>query len=270
MKKIELNIGWQERCDTDFYVTELLNYTEKPFDKISVAQRTHDKYYDDQTSKYYHMSVDDILAAWEEKAVRSQIIGHALDDFTGVIVEPVRMRDHYNITMQSWLDKYSNDTVIMAIANGWKNYWQRLSDLGYYFVCREQPLSRQCGDHTIRGRADMIVYYPPKNTVLIIDWKTVEKMDNGTSFSVPMLGPDWVKRYPQCKLNHYGLQVNTYHSMVEDICNDEYNITSAIVHIEHNGNVNTYQHPVKYDREQMDELLSWCIKRKIEEPLLYS
>ena len=40
---------------------------EEPFDQLGVAQKTHDKYFDDPTSEYYRMSVKQIIEKWSAK-----------------------------------------------------------------------------------------------------------------------------------------------------------------------------------------------------------
>ena len=49
---------------------------------------------------------------WTNKQLRSQEIGKALDAYTGLVEEPDRMRDHYDMTWESWNDLYKNDETI--------------------------------------------------------------------------------------------------------------------------------------------------------------
>lgn len=55
MERINLDISWQPWRRTDHYVTKILKYIEEPFDKEAKAKDMFEKYYDDLSSKYYHM-----------------------------------------------------------------------------------------------------------------------------------------------------------------------------------------------------------------------
>ena len=42
-------------------ISAVLGMLEEPFDQLGVAQKTHDKYFDDPASEYYRMSVKQII-----------------------------------------------------------------------------------------------------------------------------------------------------------------------------------------------------------------
>lgn len=270
MELVDLDVNWQETCKVDYGVTGILRHTTKVFVKEKVAQEMVDKCFWNPLSKYYQMSYDDIINSWEINRERTQNIGHALDDYIGVILEPERMKDHHDLTYDQWVEKYKDDTEIMTVVNGWAKYWKHLEDIGYKMVKREQPFIREYHGKTLKGRADMILYYPPKDTILIIDWKSTADVTPSKKPAVRyMSGPEWVTKYPEEKLFSYGLQVNTYKHMLIPLCNRPYNINTAIIQIDRAGEAHAYPSPVPYDSKNMDELINWCVAQQIEHPDKY-
>lgn len=266
MERIDLDIDWQEKVDTDYCVTELLRYVDDPFNKMERAISVNARQYANPESPYFMKSPEEIVKIWTDKQLRSQEIGKALDAYTGLVEEPDRMRDHYDTTWESWNDLYNNDETIMTICNGWKTFWEGLEKLGYKMVKREQHFHKEWNGKSVRGRTDMILYYPPKDALLLIDWKTSEVMNVARKRRFGLHGPDWCSGLAQEKLTHYGLQVNTYRTMLQDCCNKPYTIHEAVIQIARDGKANVYREPVLYNRHQMDELIEWCINENIKDP----
>lgn len=272
MDVIDLGIDWQEKEETEFCVTEILRYTEDPFNKKQAANNIFLNKFIDPTSQYYQMTPEQIIEQWDKKRLRSQEVGHALDDFTGIITEPARMKDHQDITMESWLSIYKNDEEITRIAKAWYGYWKKLEERGFKMVRREQHFHKDYAGHSVRGRSDMILYYKPTNTITIIDWKTSEDITCERKKHFGLHGPKWCAGLAQEKLTHYGLQVNTYHHMLEDLIpkDKQYNISECIIQITRNGQVNYYKNPIPYVRGDMQELIEWCVNERVKNPDLYA
>ena len=261
MERINLDISWQPWRRTDHYVTKILKYIEEPFDKEAKAKDMFEKYYDDLSSKYYHMTAQEIQDMWEAAVTRAQIIGHALDDYIGLRVEPESML----MTMDEWMLSYGDDETIMKIVKGWEAYWTRLENLGYKFVCRERYLHRVSDGISVRGRFDMVVYYPPLDCVVIIDWKTSDAITSEKKY-YGLKGPVWVQMLPKEKLTMYGLQTNAYRWMLTPLCNHPYKVVTLVVQIDKEGEAHAYKNAVKYDDASMERLLQWCILENEKNP----
>jgi hypothetical protein len=83
-----------------YSVSKIVEAMHAPFDKESVANKTFSKYFNDPNSKYYHMSVQEIIASWNAKAELGRNNGKALDTYIGMILE--------NHESQEILEKYKS------------------------------------------------------------------------------------------------------------------------------------------------------------------
>ena len=242
----------------------MLHYLNDKFEKEKQAQAMFEKYYDLEGSKYYQMTKEDIIAKWDATTERSIDLGHALDDFTGLTIEPENMK----IDREMWKRKYGDDEEIMNIVRAWYRYWKGLEELGWKLVTREQHLHKLYNGHTVSGKADIILYYPPSNTIAIIDWKTTDKLVSATKRLNPIHGPEWTMGMTQEKLTHAGMQASVYRDMVEDLIPSDkvYNIVTAIVNVKKDGSVSTYKDPVQYNKKNINDLMLWCIEQQMKDP----
>ena len=266
MEKVNLDINWQERTDeSEYSVTQLLRYVDDPFNKKERSKAVSDRHFNDPTSEYYKMTPEQIEKKWADNQLMSQRIGHALDDYTGLVIEPERMHED-GMTMSSWEQEYGDIDGIIKLVHGWESYWDILQTLGYQFVKREQHFHYTWEGKVVRGRADMILYYPDRDTVVIVDWKTSKNIVVDRKKHFGLHGPAWVNGLAQEKLTHYGLQTNAYRRMLIPLCERPYNITTAIIQVGRDGTVHPYRNPIPYIEKDMDELMSWCINEMTIDP----
>ena len=62
-------------------ISQVLGMLVEPFDSKGVAQKTHDKHFNNPESQYYQMSVEQIMEAWSAKGAESCKYGSLLDDY---------------------------------------------------------------------------------------------------------------------------------------------------------------------------------------------
>ena len=267
MEKIDLGIAWQGWPEKyEFSVTQMLHYLNDKFEKEKQAQALFEKQYNLEGAKYFGMRPEDIIKKWDDTRDRAIDLGHALDSWVGAVVEPEKTK--WSCNKEMWKERFGQDEEMVRIAKSWKKYWDGLEELGYKLVAREQHMHKDYNGHCVSGKPDIILYYPPSNTILIIDWKTTDKLVSATKRLNPMYGPDWAKAMTQEKLTHSGLQCCVYRDMLEDLLPKDkvYNIETAIVNIKKDGSSNTYPHPVDYDKDRINELVCWCINKHFEDP----
>ena len=56
-------------------ISTILSMLQEPFDQKGVAEKTFNKRFNDPTSEYYQMTVEEIIEKWEDKAATSRRYG---------------------------------------------------------------------------------------------------------------------------------------------------------------------------------------------------
>lgn len=267
MERVDLGIEWQSfPTPYEYSVTQILHYLNDEFDKEKQAEAMALKYYDAEGSKYYKMDAATIIRAWDMKRDRAIDLGHCLDDWAEAIIDPGD--EEHGMTRERWKVRHGNDKEKMNIIRSWTKYWHQLEDIGYKLVAREQHLHKYYGGHAVSGKPDIILYYPPTNEIVIIDWKTTNKLVSEVKREHLIHGPEWTRGLTQEKLTHSGIQCHVYKDMLEDILPEghDFKVSDAIVNIRKTGQIITYQNPVPYDKEKINELMDWGVRQKIEHP----
>ena len=68
-------------------ISTILSMLQEPFDQKGVAEKTFNKRFNDPTSEYYQMTVEQIIEKWEDKAAASRRYGKLNDDYIGIVLE---------------------------------------------------------------------------------------------------------------------------------------------------------------------------------------
>ena len=68
-------------------ISNILSMLQEPFDQKGVAEKTFNKRFNDPTSEYYQMTVEQIIEKWEDKAAISRRYGKLNDDYIGIVLE---------------------------------------------------------------------------------------------------------------------------------------------------------------------------------------
>ena len=86
-----------------YSVSKILEVIKRPFEKDKIAMMCFTKGFNDPESKYYHMTVEEILKSWQDKANIGMANGKILDTFIGLTLDV--------FTPQDIIDKYVSSTV---------------------------------------------------------------------------------------------------------------------------------------------------------------
>lgn len=187
-----------------YSVSKIVEVMHEPFDKEGVANKTFSKHFNDPNSKYYHMSVQEIIASWNAKAELGRNNGKALDTYIGMILE--------NHESEEILEKYK--TSLNEIAANKCNVFDKFYNENIVnkleFLTREQMLHDETKG--VVGRFDAMflkndVRTPGVQNLLLIDWKNTEKIETSNSYS-KLKGP--LYKYDDCELNRYTIQLYIY------------------------------------------------------------
>jgi ATP-dependent exoDNAse (exonuclease V) beta subunit len=237
-----------------YSVTKICDALHKPFDKEGVAKKQFIEHFDDPSSKYYHMTVEEIIAQWEEKGKFGRENGKALDKFIGMILE----KDE----SQEVLDKYTSS--LNEVAGNKCKQWQKfyLSNIKgkIEFVGRELMLhSEKLG---VNGRLDAL--FLKGDTLLLIDWKNNDKISTENSYE-KCKGP--LYEYDASDLNIYTVQVYIYVYILRNVYHlDNIKIVPLITRIGQDD-FGLYSPVIPYSDRLVEDIISFAkkeINKKIE------
>ena len=169
-------------------ITTILGMLEEPFDQLGVAQKTHDKHFDNPASEYYRMSVEQIIEKWLAKGADSRHYGSMLDDYIGLNL------NHKDIELRMFkLDNnYDNDERLHGLCDSFDNFYSILQKSGdtifvdrertvYYDIEIDNPLTGEKMKYNIKGRFDALFYNKRTNKWIVIDWKSSGSIDKNLS-----------------------------------------------------------------------------------------
>lgn len=237
-----------------YSVSKIVEVLHKPFEKEKVAQKTFDKHFDDPESKYYHMSVEEILSSWEEKAKFGRENGKTLDKFIGMILEKNESQDV--------LDKFISSVNPVA-ANKCKQYQQfyennikgKLDFIGRELMLHSPKLK-------VNGRLDAL--FMKGDNLLLIDWKNNETISTSNDWE-KCKGP--LYQYDACDLNLYTVQVYIYVYILRKIYHlDNLSIIPLIVRIGEND-FGIYSPKIPYSDKLVEDIIAFAsaeINKQIE------
>ena len=187
-----------------YSVSKIVEAMHVPFDKEGVANKTFSKYFNDPNSKYYHMSVQEIISSWNAKAELGRNNGKALDNYIGMILE--------NHESEEILEKYkaSLKEIAASKCNVFDKFYNENIANKLEYVAREQILHDETKG--VVGRFDAMflkndVRLPGVQNLLLIDWKNTEKIETSNPYN-KLKGP--LYKYDDCELNRYTIQLYIY------------------------------------------------------------
>ena len=187
-----------------YSVSKIVEAMHVPFDKEGVANKTFSKYFNDPNSKYYHMSVQEIISSWNAKAELGRNNGKALDNYIGMILE--------NHESEEILEKYKTSLKEIAASkcNVFDKFYNENIANKLEYVAREQILHDETKG--VVGRFDAMFLkndarLPGVQNLLLIDWKNTEKIETSNPYN-KLKGP--LYKYDDCELNRYTIQLYIY------------------------------------------------------------
>lgn len=233
-----------EKCP--FSVSKIVELCKAEFNKEKVSKQCFEKYYNDESSVYYHKTQQDILNMWEEKSQRGKDSGVALDDYIGSILLG-------DIEQQKYLYDNCVDEKIKLKFDTFKTlYENEFLAKGFEFVCREGILYDD--KHKWKGRYDAI--FIKNNTIVLIDWKNNEKITTENAFQ-NMRGAMY--KYPSSDLNGYTVQIYLYKYALRHIFGFiDYDIKTVICRVGE-GEYQFFVPQIEYSDELVESILGYAI-----------
>lgn len=189
-----------------FSISSIIEQLKPEFDQLKVATKTHAKYFNDESSKYYRKSVDEILEMWKKKGQVSTSNGSMLDDYIGLVLE--------GESTDLWeMDNLYENELLKNKCHAAKNVINSLEANGFGYIAREIPVfvdidvdGVKCRVH---GRFDALfgLSYGEELVLYLIDWKNTSDISFQNSYE-KMVGP--CKKYDNANGNAYKIQVEIY------------------------------------------------------------
>ena len=237
-----------------YSVSKIVEVMHAPFDKESVANKTFSKYFNDPNSKYYHMSVQEIIDSWNVKAELGRNNGKILDTYIGMILENHESKDI--------LEKYKSslsEIVATNKCNIFDKFYKENVENKLEYVTREQILHDETTG--VVGRFDALFLkndakLPGLQNLLLIDWKNTEKIETSNLYN-KLKGP--LYKYDDCELNRYTIQLYIYVYILRKVYHlTDIRIIPLLVQI---GSVEytIYAPQIPYSDELVSDIISFAI-----------
>lgn len=229
-----------------YSVSKIVAAIHKPFEKEAVAQKTFDKHFNDPESKYYHMSVEEIIAQWDKKGMIGRSNGKTLDKFIELILDKNSPDDV--------LEKYisSLNPVIANKCRQFKLFYENNIVNKLEFVAREVMLHDPA--LKVNGRLDAL--FQANNKLLLIDWKNNEEIKTENPYE-KCFGPLYL--YDACDLNYYTVQVYIYTYILRKVYHlTELDIVPLIVRIGEND-FGIYSPIIPYSDKLVEDIISFAV-----------
>ena len=237
-----------------YSVSKIVEAMHAPFDKEGVANKTFSKYFNDPNSKYYHMSVQEIIDSWNAKAELGRNNGKILDTYIGMILENHESKDI--------LEKYKtslSEIVATNKCNIFDKFYKENVENKLEYVTREQILHDETNG--VVGRFDALFLkndakLPGVQNLLLIDWKNTEKIETSNLYN-KLKGP--LYKYDDCELNRYTIQLYIYVYILRKVYHlTDIRIIPLLVQI---GSVEyaIYAPQIPYSDELVSDIISFAI-----------
>ena len=237
-----------------YSVSKIVEVMHVPFDKEGVANKTFSKYFNDPNSKYYHMSVQEIIDSWNAKTELGRNNGKILDTYIGMILENHESKDI--------LEKYKtslSEIVATNKCNMFDKFYKENVENKLEYVTREQILHDETTG--VVGRFDALFLkndakFPGVQNLLLIDWKNTEKIETSNLYN-KLKGP--LYKYDDCELNRYTIQLYIYVYILRKVYHlTDIRIIPLLVQI---GSVEyaIYAPQIPYSDELVSDIISFAI-----------
>ena len=198
-------------------VSKTIDLFVVPFDSWGQAQSCYEKYYDDPTSPYYHMTPKEIKKSWDDNNRNANDQGTLAHAFGENAM-------HYMVGDYDAIDPIFKDRLVdgkFYAKDGFEEaivkFWNDLPD-EYVPVMVQSRVYATCGtDHPVyAGTFDLLVYstVPGKEGLVIFDYKT--NKDLYKTFKEKKLKLPFEKMLDHPK-NHYELQQALYENALNEI-----------------------------------------------------
>lgn len=260
-------------------ITEVLNALEHPFDQQGVAQKTHDKHFDNPNSEYYQMSVEEIIEKWTDKGKESCHYGSMLDDYIGTILTG----NDNDLRLYKLDNAYDYDERLHGLCDSFDNFYKLVMKSGdmefvdrerdvYLKVRVENPTDNSQIEYYVKGRFDALFYNKRTKKWVVIDWKSsgsIDKVPN--KYTNKFLGPMF--KWPELNYYRYTNQLHFYKkALLENYLPKETKADDVVVMIvnlpgkiiqESGQNYMTHLAGMPYDPILLDNIFNFAMAKKL-------
>ena len=261
-------------------ISQVLDSLEVPFDKEGVAQKTHDKHFDNPNSEYYHKTVEEIINMWENKGAESCRYGSLLDDYIGTILTG----NDNDLRLYKLDNSYDYDERLHSLCDSFDHFYSLVMKSGdmvfvdrektiYYKIQVKNPLNEnETLEYYVKGRFDALFYNKRTHKWVIIDWKSSGSIDKvPTKYTGKFLGPMF--RYPSLNWYRYTNQLHFYKlSLIENYLpagTKEEDIVVMIVNLpgkivqESGQDYMTHLAGMEYNPQLLKDIFTFAIIKKL-------
>lgn len=188
-------------------ISEILGMISEPFNQEEVATKTYNKRYNDESSEYYHKTVEEIIEMWANKGKVSMQYGRMLDDYIGIRLTGSEI-DYEMYKLDNDVD---DDPRLQGLVSSFDNFLSYIEAQDEWeFAAREVPIYYSPnGEFVVKGRFDALFRNKKTGKWIVVDWKssgTVDKVP--TRWTTNFLGA--AKMYPALNWYSYTMQVYFY------------------------------------------------------------
>lgn len=250
-------------------ISNVLAMIQEPFDQQGVAEKTHNKHFNNPESQYYQKSVQEIMDMWAAKGATSCHYGSLLDDYIGLILT----KTEDDLELWKLDNNYDYDERLLNHCKAFDDFIMTVKASGdTVFVDRERTLYLKVGDHYIKGRFDALFKNEKTGKYILIDWKSSASIDKDkTPWTKNLLGP--CMNLPALNWFTYTLQLYFYKKALiesgylpegttyDDIEVMIVNLPEKMINEETGQRYATHRGAFTYDNELMDKLFSFAIRK---------
>ena len=185
-------------------ISAVLAAIQNEFDTEGIAQKTYDKNFNNPDSKYYQMTIEQIIESWNAKGRESMHYGQLNDLYIKTVLEG----DDTDMQLFLLDNDIESDVRLANQVTAFNEYIESIKD-SEKFIAREKPLYLNIENNLINGRFDALFYDSKRGKYIIKDWKITANIETEPNkWTEKLLGP--AKVLDALSWNIYTLQVYFY------------------------------------------------------------
>lgn len=250
--------GKREGC-VKLSISEIKDLVKQEFDKQAVAQKTHDKHFNNENSEYYQMSVEQIIEEWSRRGEISKARGNCVDSYCGLILEGKSEKEKAIFKLD-----HESDEIMARKFQGIDKALEAMKAQGLTFECRElsvgMPIVKDGKTWMISGRFDAI--FSKDKKILIVDWKNNEDIEDKNHWK-KLLGP--CSHLDDCDMNLFTIQLYMYAYILRHVYGfDNVEIFCDVVQFPGKKDYfyKIWKPSFDYDEALIEKIIDFCIKKK--------